>query len=75
MERYRNLSGDSGVRAYEIGQGAITVQFDDGASYLYNNQSAGNANIAEMQRLAALGQGLNSFISRVVRKKYAQKFR
>lgn len=75
MERYKNLGGDSGVAAYEIGQGSITVQFKDGATYLYNNQSAGATNIAQMQRLAAAGQGLNSFISRVVRKGYAQKLR
>jgi len=72
MERYKNIGGNSGVAAYEIGQGSITVHFKDGAAYIYNNQSAGIANIAEMLRLAA-GQGLNSFISRVVRKSYAQK--
>lgn len=75
MEHYKNIGGDSGVAAYEIGQGSITVQFKDGAVYLYNNQSAGAANLAEMQRLATAGQGLNSFISRVVRKGYAQKLR
>lgn len=73
MVRYKNIGGNSGVAAYEIGQGSITVHFNDGAAYLYNNQSAGIANIAEMQRLAAAGQGLNSFIGRVVRKSYAQK--
>lgn len=75
MERYKNIGGDSGVAAYEIGQGSITVQFKDGAVYLYNSQSAGNANLAEMQQLASAGIGLNSFISRVVRKGYAQKLR
>jgi hypothetical protein len=75
MERYKNLSGDSGVAAYEIGQGSITVQFKDGAVYLYTNQSTGAANIAEMQRLAVAGQGLNSFINRIARKGYAQKLR
>lgn len=75
MERYKNIGGDSGVTAYEIGQDSITVQFKDGAAYLYNNQSAGSANLTEMQRLAAAGQGLNSFISRVVQKGYAQKLR
>lgn len=75
MERYKNIGGDSGVAAYEISQSSITVQFKDGAVYLYNNQSAGAANLLEMQRLAVAGQGLNSFISRVVRKGYAQKLR
>jgi len=75
MERYKNLGGKSGVAEYEIGQGSITVKFKDGAVYLYTNQSAGGANLSEMQRLATAGQGLNSFIKRFVRKGYAQKLR
>lgn len=75
MERYKNLGGDSAVVGYEIAAGAITVQFKDGATYLYTSQSAGAGNLAEMQRLAVVGRGLNSFISRVVRKGYARKLR
>ena len=75
MEHYKNLGGDSGVVAYEIGPGSITVQFKDGSVYLYTDQSAGAASIAEMQRLAKAGQGLNSFINRVVKKGYARKLR
>lgn len=75
MERYMNLGGDSGVFAYELDDESITVQFKDGSIYLYTSQSAGPGNLAEMQRLAQVGQGLNSFISRVVRTGYAQKFR
>lgn len=75
MERYKNLGGDSGVVGYEISEGSIIVQFSDGATYLYTAQSAGVGNIAEMQRLATLGRGLNSFISRSVRKDYARKLR
>lgn len=73
MERYRNLGGDSGVAAYEIAANSIKVQFNDGAVYLYTSQSTGAANLAELQRLAAAGRGLNSFIGRVVRKMYAAK--
>jgi hypothetical protein len=75
VEHYKNLGGDSSVVAFEIGEGSITVQFSDGSVYLYTNQSAGSASIAEMQRLARAGQGLNSFIRRVVRKGYAKKLR
>jgi hypothetical protein len=75
MERYRNLGGDSGVAAYEIGSDSIKVQFRDGAVYLYNSQSAGSSNIEQMKSLATSGQGLNSFISRVVKKGYASKLR
>lgn len=75
MERYKNLGGDSSVIAYELGQDSITVQFNDGGIYLYTAQSAGMSNVTEMQRLARIGQGLNSFISRMVKKRYAGKWR
>lgn len=75
MERYKNLGGDSSVVAYQLGEGEITVQFSDGWLYLYTTQSAGAANISEMQRLALHGCGLNSFIGRIVRKGYARKWR
>jgi len=75
MQKYKNLGGDSGVVFYEIGDDYIKVQFSDGAIYLYTNSSAGVHNINEMKTLANLGQGLNSFINRHVRKKYASKIR
>jgi len=61
--------------AYEIGDNSIKVQFCDGSLYLYNNQSAGSHNIEQMKALAIAGRGLNSFISKVVKKRYASKLR
>lgn len=75
MESYRNLGGNSGVEAYEIGQDFIKVQFSDGSVYMYTNKSAGARNIERMKQLAANGQGLNSFINTVVRNDYAWKER
>lgn len=75
MERYRNLSGNSNVVAFEIGAGSITVQFGDGMNYLYTVRSTGAAQVAEMQRLARAGQGLNSYIGRVVKKAFERKWR
>lgn len=75
MERYRNLGGDSNVAAFEIGNGSITVEFNDRSQYLYTDQSVGPGSIAEMHRLARAGRGLNSYIGRVVRKGYARKIR
>ncbi|AXV99844.1 hypothetical protein CJO81_03165 [Ralstonia solanacearum] len=75
MERYANRGGDSNVVAYEIEQNSITVQFGDGSIYLYTSQSAGAMNLEHMKQLAIAGQGLNSFIGRVVRKGYASKLR
>ena len=75
MNHYQNRGGNSGVAAYEIGPDSITVQFKDGAVYLYTNASAGSANIEQMKQLAIAGVGLNSFISTTVRKAYASKLR
>jgi hypothetical protein len=69
----QNQGGDSGVVAYDIDAGSITVQFRDGGRYLYTIASAGAANIAEMQRLARSGRGLCSFISRVTKDHYERK--
>ena len=73
MQHYRDLSGESGVVAYDIGDGAITVKFRDGERYLYTAESAGAENIATMQELARAGSGLSTFISRHVRDGYARK--
>lgn len=75
MEYYANLGGDSGVRAYEITDTAITVQFRDGAVYLYNYLSPGRLDVERMKKFAIDGRGLNAYISSVVRKRYARKIR
>ena len=70
MERYRNLGGNSGVSAYEIGDDLITVHFSTGKPYLYSYRSAGRANIENMKVLARKGEGLNSYIKKNVNNKY-----
>lgn len=74
VERYKRLSGDSGVVAYEIGDGSIMVLFDNGWHYLYTRRSAGAANIAQMHRLARAGRGLSTFISQSVHDRYECKW-
>jgi hypothetical protein len=64
MKRYRNLSGNSGVAAYDDGPGFILVRFTGGDTYRYTDASAGAPVVAEMQRLARAGRGLSSFIAR-----------
>ena len=75
VKRYRNLSRDSGVVAYELAPGSIVVQFRDGWKYEYSDQSAGAAAVETMHKLAVAGRGLSTFISTHVRKAYARKFR
>jgi hypothetical protein len=73
MQHYRSRNGESGVVAYDIDAGAITVEFRNGDRYLYTEDSAGGANIARMQELARAGHGLSSFISQHVHDRYARK--
>ena len=75
MERYANLSRNSGVIAFEIAANSITVKFIDGNEYLYTYDSAGADNVDHMKQLALRGEGLSGFISATVRDRYAKKFR
>lgn len=75
MQRYKNLHGDSGVIAYEIGARDIKVKFRDGAIYLYNYDSAGAENVEKMKALAKQGAGLSTFISTHVRERYAARLK
>jgi hypothetical protein len=73
MEPYRNVAGNSGVDAYEIGPDYITIKFSDGAVYRYTYASAGQENVERMKGLAQAGQGLSTFISTTVSKLYERK--
>jgi hypothetical protein len=77
MQRYKNLGGQSNVHAFELLDDGIIVQFNDRSQYTYQSVKVGGGNLSEMKRLAALGQGLNSFINRnpVVRNGYSEKSR
>ena len=68
MERYRNLGGNSGVVAFEIGEHLIVIEFAPRSGsrerfYRYTTRSAGAEHLREMQRLARAGQGLATYIS------------
>lgn len=73
MQRYKDLDGDSGVAAYEIGADSITIRFKKGGVYLYDSSKPGSAHVAEMKRLAEAGNGLNAYINSRVKKNYAAK--
>lgn len=74
MERYANISGKSGVAAFETTADSITVLFKDGTYYLYTAASADIQNVLAMQTLAKAGSGLNSYIMRNARMSYARKW-
>ncbi|MDZ7692355.1 MAG: hypothetical protein U5K69_14670 [Balneolaceae bacterium] len=72
MKPYKDLDGDSGVAAYEIGDQSIKVQFKSGSAYLYTYASAGAGHIEKMKQLAKAGDGLNSYINRNVKNDYVR---
>lgn len=73
MEKYMNLSGKSGVVAYEIGSDFIRVQFKDGSVYLYIYENPGKFDVEKMKELARQGSGLNSYINKQVKNNYQKK--
>lgn len=74
MPVYSNFTRKSNVASYQFGDGWIEVKFKDGSRYLYDYQTTGKAWVDKMIILARQGQGLNSFVSRVVKKAYARKY-
>lgn len=76
MTSYRNLGGNSNVVAYEANEDSIQVVFKSGTcrNYLYNSVRPGKAVVERMKLLAAQGQGLNSYISSVVKDHFANKW-
>ncbi len=75
FKSYKNLGGNSGVTNYQIGPDFIKVQFYTGAIYRYTYESAGQNHIEQMKKLAKNGQGLNGYINKNVRYRYAERER
>ncbi|GKW02397.1 hypothetical protein PEC301877_12120 [Pectobacterium carotovorum subsp. carotovorum] len=70
MPAYANRSGNSRVVFYETTADSIRVEFKDGWKYVYNANKLGTATASRMKELAHSGQGLNSYISSVVKKNF-----
>jgi hypothetical protein len=72
MTPYKNLSGDSGVVAYEMGRDSITVEFRNSRRYVYDYGIPGRAHVEQMKALAVFGRGLSSYIAQEIKGKYAR---
>ena len=73
MERYLNLSGDSGITDYEIGTDFIRVRFGGGSTYRYSHLRPGQHHVDRMKALAVAGRGLGTYISQQIRDQYEHK--
>ncbi len=76
MTPYQNLNGNSGIVSYAITEDSIHVVFKSGAqrNYLYNQLRPGKAAVDKMKALAAQGYGLNSYISKMEKLSFAEKW-
>jgi hypothetical protein len=70
---YKNLSGNSGVHAYEVGAQFIRLWFSDGRGYEYNEKKPGKRHVDAMKRLAKAGKGLATYVNQHVKDNYARK--
>ena len=75
MQRYRNLSGESGVVAYAYGDDWIEVEVGGRRfrGYRYTARSAGRERVERLKALAEAGRGLASYISREVKGGYVSR--
>lgn len=51
MEIYQNLGGDSGIYAFLIDDNSITIEFNSGAAYLYDNRQPSSNDVEQMKIL------------------------
>jgi hypothetical protein len=71
MLHYRNVAGDSGVIAYEIGDDYIKIKFARSSkSYTYSYNKAGKVHVESMKQLAENGRGLSTYISKYAKDLY-----
>ena len=73
MKNYNNISGESGILAYETGDKWIQIKFINGDVYLYSYTIPGEGHVEQMKILAEKGKGLSTYISKNVRARFEKK--
>lgn len=74
MEKYRDLSENSGVTGYEILEEGIVLQFGSEKFYLYDYQMPGKDHVENMKVLVERGEELTTYINQYVRENYRRKW-
>jgi Arc/MetJ family transcription regulator len=72
MQKYGS-NEESGIVAFDIGPGSITLEFAGGDRYVYTDESVGPATISTMQVLAKAGRGLSAFLATDLRGRYSSQ--
>ena len=73
MISYKNLSGNSGVVAYESGTDYIKLRFRRNSKiYVYDASAPGAKHVERMKKLATAGRGLATYVSQNVKRNYSR---
>jgi hypothetical protein len=75
MQKYKNLSGKSGIIGFEETGDSITIFFSKGGVYLYNYKRPGIQITEKMKKIANEGKGLNTYINQFVKSNYYERIR
>jgi hypothetical protein len=75
MQPYKNVSGESGIVAFERGDNYIDIEFNGGSRYRYDYRVPGRREVETMKRLAQRGEDLATFINKYIRERFAKKLR
>ena len=74
MPAYKDVDGDSGIVWFDTGPDWIDLEWERGKFiYRYSYASAGATHVEQMKRLAAKGNGLNTYLNKHAAQKYASK--
>lgn len=73
MQKYKDITGHSGVTDFEIGKDYIKVRFKSREVYNYSHTNPGKKQVETMKELALAGKGLSTFISQFVKDEYESK--
>ena len=75
MKKYKGISGNHGVTAYEILKDSIILQFQYKDLYLYDYEKPGESHVEQMKILAERGKGLTKYVNQNVRDNYKEKIK
>lgn len=74
MQTYADRTGKFGVIEFEIRPDAIHVKFKQGDTYIYSYRVPGRAPVERMKQLATAGQGLATYIAKVIKKRFESRY-
>lgn len=71
MQKYANLSGNSGIDEFSLGPDYINVKFIGGPKvYTYSHLIPGRDHVEKMKAYALAGKGLSTYINQHMRTNY-----